>query len=239
VTPAAGLKTPINGIYAGRARTITADGAQSAIRKSLVEGPVRISTMGVAGDQQADPDVHGGADKAVHQFAAANYAVLAQAFPQATTALTPGSIGENLSSALFDQNSVCVGDIFTVGAAVLQVSQPRSPCWKIDARFGVDGMSRFVSEHALAGWYYRVIQEGTVVAGDMLTLRERNADPITLREFWTAWISKKPDVAELERLRGIPGLAAGWLATLEARIEKLRGKATSAVSPVHARKPGR
>jgi MOSC domain-containing protein YiiM len=222
VPPASGLKTPINGIYAGRISALTAEGAQSAIRKSLLEGPIRITALGVAGDQQADPDAHGGADKAVHQFAAANYAVLAQAFPQAATALTPGSIGENLSSALFDQNSVCVGDILTVGTVALQVSQPRSPCWKIDARFGVEGMSRFVSEHALAGWYYRVIQEGTVEAGDVLTLTERNADPITLREFWDCWISKKPEVAQLERLRATPGLTAGWISTLETRIKKLR-----------------
>ena len=230
------LHATITGIYSGRARELTADGALSAIIKDAAQGPVCIGPEGIVGDQQADRSVHGGPEKAVHQFAAGNYAALARAFPQAAAALLPGSIGENLSSADIDQDSVCIGDIFTLGSATLQVCQPRSPCWKIDARFGIEGMSRFVSENCLAGWYYRVLQVGEAGKGDVLTLIERNADPVTLREFWSAWLSRSPAAAQLERMRGIPGLASGWNAYLNARLEKLGAGATPAISSWHTRK---
>ena len=230
------LQASITGIYAGRARALTADGTLSAIFKDAADGPVRIGPEGIVGDQQADRSVHGGPEKAVHQFAAGNYTKLAHAFPQAAAALVPGSIGENFSSADIDQDSVCIGDIFTLGSATLQVCQPRSPCWKIDARFGVAGMSRFVSENCLAGWYYRVLQGGEANRGDVLTLVERNADPVTLREYWSIWLSSKPAAAQLERLRRIPGLASGCVAYLNARLEKLGAGAAPVISSWHERK---
>ena len=238
--PAAALQASITGIYAGSARALTADGALSAIFKDPVLGPVHIGTEGIAGDQQADRSVHGGPDKAVHQFAAGNYATLAKAFPQVAAALLPGSIGENLSSADIDQDSVCIGDVFTLGSTTLQVSQPRSPCWKIDARFGVAGMSRLVSENCLAGWYYRVLQAGDTIAGDVLKLIGRNADALTLREFWSAWLSRNPDPGQLERLRATPGLATGWQIYLDDRLDRLRaatGTGTGQeIASWHARK---
>jgi MOSC domain-containing protein YiiM len=230
------LQANITGIYAGRARALTADGALSAIFKEAVDAPVRIGPEGIHGDQQADRSVHGGPEKAVHQFAAGNYAALAGAYPQVAAALVPGSIGENLSSADIDQDSVCIGDIFTLGSATLQVCQPRSPCWKIDARYGVPGMSRFVSENCLAGWYYRVLQDGDARSGDTLRLIARNADPVTLREFWSAWLSRSPAVAQLQRLRGTPGLASGWIAYLNARLEKIGDRTEPAISSWHPRK---
>ena len=234
--PAAALQASITGIYAGSARTLTADGVMSAIFKNSVLRPVDIGAEGIAGDQQADRSVHGGPDKAVHQFAAGNYATLAKAFPQVAAALVPGSIGENLSSADIDQDSVCIGDVFTLGSVTLQVSQPRSPCWKIDARYGVVGMSRFVSENCLAGWYYRVLQAGEAAAGDVLTLSGRNTDALTLREFWSAWLSRNPDPGQLERLRATPGLATGWQTTLDDRLDRLRAGTRQEIASWHVRK---
>ena len=233
---AVSLQASITGIYTGRPRALTADGTLSSIFKAPADGPARIGPDGILGDQQADRTVHGGPEKAVHQFAASNYAALVLAFPQIAAALVPGSIGENLSSADINQDSVCIGDIFTLGSSTLQVCQPRSPCWKIDARFGVSGMSRFVSENCLAGWYYRVLQGGEASKGDVLTLVGRNADAVTLREFWSTWLLRSPAPSELERLRNIQGLASGWVTYLDARLDNLRAGTAPTVSAWHTRK---
>lgn len=91
-----------------------------------------------------------------------------------------GSIGENLSTFGFDENNVCIGDIYQVGTAVLQVSQPRRPCWKIDSRYGQKGITAHIVETGLTGWYYRVVEEGEAAPGNTFSLLDRPADAISL-----------------------------------------------------------
>ena len=93
--------------------------------------------------------------------------------PGAATLLVRGSIGENLSVDGWDENNVCIGDIFRLGDARIQVSQPRSPCWKIDRRYGQDGMAKLIAAQGLTGWYFRVIEEGAVAPGCAFALLER------------------------------------------------------------------
>ena len=82
--------------------------------------------------------------QALHQYPAGNYAALANTLPDVIDDLVPGSLGENLSVAGWDETNVCIGDIFQLGGAVIQVSQPRTPCWKIDSRFGLEGMTQYI-----------------------------------------------------------------------------------------------
>ena len=120
----------------------------------------QIGPEGFSGDAQADRRVHGGPEKAVHLYPAAHYTRLAERFPEAAAQLQPGSLGENISSSTLDETRVRIGDIFRLGEARLQVCQPRSPCWKIDDRFGCAGMAAYIAEQRLTGWYFRVLQPG-------------------------------------------------------------------------------
>src|SRR3546814_11858424 len=101
-------------------------------------------------------DLHGGPEKALHHFPARNYALFAPRFPEIAAQFVPGSIGENFSTDEWTEEEVCIGDVYALGSARIQLNQPRSPCWKIDARYGVDGLTQFVADQGVAGWYYRV-----------------------------------------------------------------------------------
>ncbi|MDP2811169.1 MAG: MOSC domain-containing protein [Rhodocyclaceae bacterium] len=138
------------------------DGTPTGIFKRECTSPVWLGTEGLVGDAQADRRVHGGVEKALHQYPVAHYARLAAAFPEAAPLLVPGSMGENLSVPGWDETNVCIGDIFRLGEARIQVSQPRKPCWKIDSRFGTDGMMQMIAAEGLTGWYFRVFEEGEV-----------------------------------------------------------------------------
>jgi MOSC domain-containing protein YiiM len=193
------------------------EGRPTAIYKAPLPGPVVIGREGLAGDAQADRRVHGGPEKAVHLYPAGHYQRLAAAFPEAAATLLIGSLGENLSAPV-DENQVCIGDIFAFGSARLQLSQPRSPCWKIDARHGQDGIAAFIAEQGLTGWYFRVLTPGTAAAGDQLRLQERNPDPISLAEFWRGSQEHRPSTVALQRWAATPGLTPAWRERLLARL---------------------
>jgi MOSC domain-containing protein YiiM len=166
--------------------------------------------------------VHGGPERALHHYAADNYPVLAAAFPELESQLVAGSLGENLSSLGLTEETACIGDTFRLGGARIQVSQPRSPCWKIDCKFGATGLSRFIAERGLAGWYYRVLQAGDLRTGDALELIERNPEPISLRRLWQAHVAHRPEADELAACAATPGLTAGWVRKLSERLDWLR-----------------
>lgn len=165
-------------IFAGPVSSLP-DGTPTGIFKRECMGSVWVGAAGLAGDAQADRRVHGGPDKALHQYPVAHYARLAAAFPQAAPLLVPGSMGENLSVPGWDETNVRIGDIFRFGGARIQVSMPRKPCWKIDRRFGAEGMAmkNFIAEEGLTGWYFRVLMEGEVAPGCAFELLERPAPP--------------------------------------------------------------
>ena len=212
------LTSKVSSLYAGGTGRLEPEGHLSGIfKRPLFEG-AEITALGIAGDEHCDPRVHGGPEKAVHQFAVENYGRLAQHVPVAKCALVPGSIGENLSAAGMTESNVCIGDVFQVGSAILQVSQPRSPCWKIDHRFGVEGMSRVVLQERMTGWYFRVLQSGFVRAGDRIELAERQTQTFSIEEFWSLQASHRPSVDELRNLASVPGLADAWKRKLDERV---------------------
>jgi MOSC domain-containing protein YiiM len=199
-----------------------ANGTPTGIFKQPVSGRVAIATEGLVCDRQADRRIHGGPEKAVHHYNAGHYPVLAGRFSEAAARFVPGSIGENFSSAGLDEQTVAIGDVLSMGSTRLQVAQPRSPCWKIDARFGVKGVGNFVSDSCYQGWYYRVLEPGEVEAGDELVLLDRNPDPVWIAEFWRGWRERPPSIDKLVRFLATPGLAAVWHRYLKERLELLR-----------------
>jgi MOSC domain-containing protein YiiM len=212
-------------IFLGGIRPLPPDNKPTGIFKRAHDMPVWLGREGLAGDAQADRRVHGGPEKALHQYPPGHYAALARSFPDAATGLVPGSMGENLSVPGWDETNICVGDIFRLGDARIQVSQPRSPCWKIDSRHGVEGMASHVDAHGLTGWYYRVIEEGEVMAGCGFALLDRQAPEATLARLWQLWRTHRPEPGELERLAATPGLTASWQAKLHQRMDWLRKQA--------------
>lgn len=168
-------------VLAGPVAPLGPTGATSAIAKRPMDHQVAIGPLGLAGDAQADLRVHGGPDKAVHLYAWSHYAwwhdtlhATTDLPPQAQQLLqAPGAFGENLAVAGLDESGVCIGDQWRAGTAVLQVTQGRQPCWKLNLRFAVPDMAARMQQSLRAGWYCRTLLPGTVQAGDTLELLER------------------------------------------------------------------
>ena len=133
---------------------------------------------------------------------------MAQTWPQCAAMLGAGVLGENISTSGMTEHEVCIGDIFRLGGARVQVSQPRSPCWKIDRRLKVDDASRFVEAAGITGWYYRVLAPGMVGAGDEIALLERPNPWLSLAYYWDEVMAHRPDPQSLRRIAAATGLAA-------------------------------
>lgn len=215
------ISFPLAGLYAGQVQAMPGDGRPTGIFKQPVQNRVRVGVEGLEGDAQGDRRVHGGPEKALHQFARPSYARLAEQFPECAGEFVAGSMGENLSVAGLDETQVRIGDVFALGGARIQLSQPRTPCWKIDARFGLEGIAGFVAAQGIAGWYYRVLDPGQVGPGDELRLLDRNAQALSLHQFNQLVRAHRPQVVDLLRVAGLPGLAPAWAERLRARARWL------------------
>ena len=150
----------VTGLFVGRAERRWPGRPASAIGKRPVaadEAPLILETEGFLLDEQADPRVHGGPDKAVHHYAAGHYAAWRAEFPRLAARLVPGGFGENLSTGAggadgepWDETSVCIGDVFELGTALVQVTQGRQPCWKLNAPPTM--VRRFASRRNATAW---------------------------------------------------------------------------------------
>ena len=225
-------------LFTGTIRPLPESGRPTGMFKQPVGAPLFLGPEGFAGDQQADRRVHGGPEKAVHLYPAAHYARLAEKFPEAAGKLRPGSLGENISSTTLDETRVRVGDVFQLGAAQLQLCQPRSPCWKIDDRFGCDGMAAYIAEQRLTGWYFRVLQPGAVMPETGLDLVESAADAPTLAAAMALWATHRPAPDALRQLAATPGIAAGWQRKIVDRLawlEKQDGQESAPPPAFHVK----
>ncbi|MEL6738947.1 MAG: MOSC domain-containing protein [Pseudomonadota bacterium] len=203
------MKRTIAAICTGTARPF--NGAEtSAIVKRPREGVVQLLKEGFAPDEQADRRVHGGPEKAVHLYPLDHHDVWRKELadkPALTFLDEPGAFGTNLSVSDIDEHSVFIGDRFRLGNAVIEVNQPRQPCWKVDHRFGTKGMTARIVETGRSGWYFRVIEEGEVQAGDTLERIEDGHHDWSVARAFTALIQGKASRAELEELAALPRLS--------------------------------
>lgn len=185
---------------------------QSGIVKEPVAGSVDLEATGVVGDEQADLENHGGADKAVLAYGASRYP---QWNEDHGLPASPGGFGENLTIAGHTEETACIGDTLSVGTSLLQVTQPRLPCWKLAERWGRPDLIRLVEETGWSGWYLRVLEPGSVAAGDTVTLLDRpHPDWTVLTAARTGRMRNPPDLRELAAL---PELSLAWRQTLRAR----------------------
>lgn len=184
----------------------------SAIAKQAVAGPVRIGWLGLEGDGVADPIHHGGWDKAVHLYPQDHYDWWRQQKPDHPLWDAPGAFGENIASLGMTEAEICVGDRFTLGSAILEVSHGRQPCWKIDHRFGARDITATIVRTARCGVYFRVIREGEAAAGAVMTLLERPQPSWSVERVFRLLIGggHKRDPRAVEELAALPVLAEAW-----------------------------
>ncbi|MFT6343425.1 MAG: MOSC domain-containing protein YiiM [Paraglaciecola sp.] len=160
------------GLYSGKLTNIGEKRSPTGIFKQSVS-LVSVNELGIIGDIQADKRFHGGPEKALHQYALCSYEKIIKRYPLLHKQARSGMIGENLSVIDMNERNVCIGDIYKVGSAVLQVSSPRIPCWKINAKFKQPNLHQFIGLHRLNGWYYRVLQAGDIALDDVFILQQR------------------------------------------------------------------
>ena len=206
------MKADILAVLLGQVRPFRGDDEPSAIGKLPVADTVAIGPMGLAGDEQADRTVHGGIDKAIHHYPADHYDWWRGYLGDAPLLDAPGAFGENISTAGLDETNVFLGDRFRLGTALVEVSQARQPCWKLDHRFGTKGVMAQVVKTRRTGWYYRVLEPGLVRAGDALGLVERPHPEWPLESLFALLIGgeAKARPADLRALRDVPVLAETW-----------------------------
>lgn len=198
-------------VLLGQVRPFRGD-ETSAIGKLPVAHAVVVGLMGLAGDEQADRTVHGGIDKAIHHYPADHYDWWRAQLGAVPILDAPGAFGENISAAGLDETNVFLGDRFRLGTALVEVTQARQPCWKLDHRFGAKVVMVQVVKTRRTGWYYRVLEPGRVQAGDTLELVERPYPDWPLASLFALLIGgeAKDRLADLRALRDVPVLAETW-----------------------------
>ncbi len=207
-------------VLRGRAVPYTRPGSRSAIAKTPVRGPVHVGPLGLEGDEQGDPKVHGGPDKAVHQYAQEHYVSWRTELGALPVLAAPGAFGENIASTGMTEHSLCLGDQVRVGSSVLlEVSQSRQPCWKLNDRFAVPTMARRVQDSGRTGWYYRVLQPGHLQAGDALVLVARPWPEWTLARIIDVLYHQPFDAAVLQALAALP-LPPSWQRMVHGRLAR-------------------
>lgn len=199
-------------VHGGRIAPLGPDLVPSAFVKTPLSGAVQVHPGGLQGDEQADLSVHGGPEKAVYGYAAAHYPAWRAELPEHAAQFGNGAMGENLVIAGMDEAALCVGDVHQIGSVVLQVCQPRRPCFKLALRFGDNRLPRAMVRNGRAGWYYRVLEPGSLRAGDAVTLSERPHPDFSFARLVSIVNYGNATMAELSRMTEMAGLASQWRA---------------------------
>jgi len=167
------------------------------------------------GDRQADLKNHGGPDKAVCVYSFDHYPHWEEWFGDQ---LSPGALSENLTISGLSENEVCIGDVFILGEAVAQITQPRQPCSKLAGKRGRKDLAKAIHENGYSGFYLRVLKEGLVRAGDSFELTTRHPAAVTVSFANSVMYKQRADPDSLHRLLSVPELSAVWRETLSQRI---------------------
>jgi len=211
------METVIDALLVGAVQSFGNTGHRSGIAKLPVRRALQLGVNGFEGDGQADAR-HGGPDKAVHHYALENYAYWVKAIGPQAVLVMPGAFGENLSTRGMTEQTVCIGDIYQLGTAVVEVTQTRQPCWKLNSRFERSDMALRVQRSGKTGWYYRVLKTGLVAPGDAMRLLERPHAVWPLARILEALYLRTSDQEMLEQLAVLPALPARWRELFARRL---------------------
>ncbi|MFJ3050250.1 MOSC domain-containing protein [Pseudomonas nitroreducens] len=208
----------LDALLTGRAVPFTRTGSRSAIAKLPRQAALRVTRLGLESDEQGDLRVHGGVEKAIHHYPREHYADWSVELGEHPLLSQPGAFGENFSSTGWTERDLCLGDRIRAGTALLEVSQGRMPCWKLNDRFDVAQMALRVQESGRTGWYYRVLEEGSVAAGATLEVVERPYPDWSLQRLSAVLFDKRVDADVLRECLELP-LPPNWRRTLSRRLE--------------------
>ena len=187
---------------------------KTAIDKQPVDGPVLAEGVNLAGDDQADRRIHGGADKAVYAYAVEDYAWWAE---QVERTLPPGTFGENLTTVGLDVTNSAIGDRWHVGEAVFQVTQPRDPCFKLAMRMGGGAFGKQFNAARRPGAYLRIIEPGHVAAGDPITVVAAATPALRIADLFVDELT--PEL--LHRIVADERVADGWRRGAARSLQRL------------------
>jgi MOSC domain-containing protein YiiM len=224
MAPSAGRVLSVN---VGAVRAFAYDGrpARSAIWKSPADGRVAVRGVNLAGDDQADRQAHGGPDKVVYAYAVEDARWWQE---QIGRPLGYGEFGENLSTEGIELNDALVGERWQIGTTVLEVSEPRIPCWRLGVRMSDKPFPRRFTEALRPGAYLRLIVEGSVGAGDEIRVLERPAGSLTVRDVFRIYTR---DRDEVQRLLTVPRMSESWKEWALDWLQKRTSQSTGAAEP--------
>lgn len=201
----------------------------SGFAKDAASGPLRAGREGLEGDGQADRKNHGGPDKALCVYPMEHHDFwIAEIGPD----FGPGAFGENFTVAGALEADVCLGDVFQIGKIVVEISQPRQPCWKLARRWRVKDLALQVERTGRTGWYLRVLQDGLVGAPADAVLLRRPHPEWTVERANEIMHHRKEDRTAAGELAACPALSASWRDSLGRRAH------TGNIAPSAARRHG-
>ena len=214
-------------VNVGRPRVFEFNGraVKSAIWKSPVAGRVAARGVNLDGDDQADRKAHGGPDKAIYAYAVEDVRWWER---ELARSLEHGQFGENLTTEGIDVNEAEVGERWQVGTALLEVSEPRVPCWRLAVRMNDKSFVRRFTEASRPGAYLRIVVEGLVGAGDEIRVVDRPRHGVTIRDVFRIYSRDREDA---ERLLAVPALSDSWKAWANDRLRKAERGGVGKVDP--------
>ncbi|GAC1320288.1 MAG: MOSC domain-containing protein [Chloroflexota bacterium] len=200
-----------------RGRTV-----KSGIGKRPVSGPtIYLAETNLDGDRQADLSVHGGPDKAVYAYPVEH---LSPWSAELDLPVGPGFLGENLTVSGADESQICIGDVFRWDDATLQVTQPRSPCFKLALKAGRPDLPKRLTEHGWTGWYLRVLQPGEASTTGQLHRLSRGDGDVSVLDIHRALFASDVAATELEHALQAPGLSTRTRDRIARRLEDALGR---------------
>jgi MOSC domain-containing protein YiiM len=193
----------------------------TGIFKDPVQGRVMMRTLNLDGDRQADLTVHGGKDKAVYGYASEHYAFWKKELPNQE--LPWGMFGENLTTEGLREDTLHIGDRFRIGSAVVVVNQPRMPCYKLGLKFGRDDILKRFLQSGRSGFYFAVLKEGEVEAGDKIELISRDPNNVAVSDIIRLYASERQNLELMGRAIQVESLPESWREYFIEKMEKVKG----------------
>jgi MOSC domain-containing protein YiiM len=204
-------------VNVARPRIVTWKGTQvsTSIFKSPVEAAVDVKKLNLRGDQQADLTVHGGPDKAIYAYPSEHYAYWRQQLPEAE--LGWGAFGENLTTQGLSEDSLYIGDRVRIGSALLMVTQPRVPCYKLTIRFERDDLIKRFIQSNTSGFYFAVVEEGQLAVGDGIEIIHRDPATVSVNDINHLYYGKTHSAELVRRAINLAALPESWRDHLRQR----------------------
>ena len=199
--------------------------AKSAIWKSPAAGRIAARGVNLAGDDQADRKAHGGPDKALYAYAVEDVRWWEQEIGRS---LAYGEFGENLTTEGIEVNSALIGEHWEIGTTVVEVSEPRIPCWRLGVRMNDHLFPRRFTIAVRPGTYLRIVVEGDMGAGDKIRVVERPDHDLTIRDVFRIYTR---DRDEAERLLAVPRMSESWRRWADGLLQKAKGRPADAAEP--------